>query len=231
MSIEPVSPADEKKSNRLTGKQWAEIEALWECGEVTIEDLAAKYGKSKTCFTRHFSKHKIMKGSKLRKAAIKESVAASVNDESVIAKRIKETKDDHYKMAAALGKLTWAEIMKARADKIPYSAIKDNLKALESAANILMKTRMERFAVLGLDKENHMDSDELPELLISELTAEQIEEMRKRRDEGDDLDDLDDLGVNVDAVQVPEPSDHTNDVGDDADMDDIVEEGDDEDED
>ena len=50
--------------------------------------------------------------------------------------------------------------------------------------NVLTKARMERYAVLGLDKDDYVDEDGLPELVISELTAAQIEELRNRDEEG-----------------------------------------------
>lgn len=183
-----VAEADEKKAGkRLTPKQWGEIEALWEAGDVTLDDLAKRYGKPRSTFSRHFDKHKIVKGSAAdeNKTAVKEEVKkVAIDEATVLAGRIRETKEEHYKMAAGIAKLTWGEILKAKQDGQPVAVAMNNLKALESAMNVLTKARNERWAVLGLDKESYVDEEGLPELLISELTAEQIEEMRNR-DESD----------------------------------------------
>ena len=176
-----------KTPARMTPRQWAEAEALWEAGEVTLDDLAARFGRDRSAFTRYFKKHAIVKGSKAaaRKAEVKEAVAAAGIDEAtVLANRIRETKEDHYKMSSALAKLVWAEVLTAKKDEKPFSSIKDNLKALDNAMNVLMKARSERFAILGLDKDDYVDEDGLPELVISELTAQQIEELRNRDEEG-----------------------------------------------
>ena len=176
-----------KTSTRMTPRQWAEAEALWEAGEVTLDDLAARFDKDRSAFVRYFKKHGIVKGSRAaaRKEEVKEAVAAAGIDEAtVLANRIRETKEDHYKMSSALAKLVWAEVLTAKKDEKPFSAIKDNLKALDNAMNVLMKARMERFAILGLDKDDYVDEDGLPELVISELTAAQIEELRNRDEEG-----------------------------------------------
>ena len=176
-----------KTPTRMTPRQWAEAEALWESGEVTLDDLAKRFNKDRSAFVRYFKKHGIVKGSRAaaRKEEVKEAVAAAGIDEAtVLANRIRETKEDHYKMSSALAKLVWAEVLTAKKDEKPFSAIKDNLKALDNAMNVLMKARMERFAILGLNKDDYVDEGGLPELVISELTAAQIEELRNRDEEG-----------------------------------------------
>lgn len=195
-------------SIRMTPKQWAEAEALWESGEVTLDDLCKRFGKNRTAFTRHFKKHSIVKGSKsaAAKEAVKEAVAsAGIDDATVLANRIRETKEDHYKMTSAIAKLTWAEVLNAKKESRPFSAIKDNLKALEIGMNILEKARMERFAILGLDKSDFVDEDGLPELVISELTAAQIEELRSRDEEG--LEDMNTSSVTIGQPEEGEDDD------------------------
>ncbi len=207
-----------KTPTRMTPRQWAEAEALWEAGEVTLDDLAARFDKDRSAFVRYFKKHGIVKGSRAaaRKEEVKEAVAAAGIDEAtVLANRIRETKEDHYKMSSALAKLVWAEVLTAKKDEKPFSAIKDNLKALDNAMNVLMKARMERFAILGLDKDDYVDEDGLPELVISELTAAQIEELRNRDEEG----------LEAGTAVIPETLQEE--IEDEDEEDGIVEEGDD----
>lgn len=188
----------EKKPARgkhLTPKQWAEIERLWELGEVTLEMLEKRFKKDSSTFKRHFARHGIKRGSKKdeHKAKVAEEVQkAVVDDVTIVAARIKETKEEHYKMAAGLAKLTWAEILKAKQDGLPVSTALNNLKALDAAMSVLTKARAERYAVLGLDRDDAIDEDGLPELVIQELTPEQVKELRSRDDVG-----LDDMGVEV----------------------------------
>lgn len=207
-----------KTPTRMTPRQWAEAEALWEAGEVTLDDLATRFDKDRSAFVRYFKKHGIVKGSRAaaRKEEVKEAVAAAGIDEAtVLANRIRETKEDHYKMSSALAKLVWAEVLTAKKDEKPFSAIKDNLKALDNAMNVLMKARMERFAILGLNKDDYVDEDGLPELVISELTAAQIEELRNRDEEG----------LEAGTAVIPETLQEE--IEDEDEEDGIVEEGDD----
>lgn len=199
----PITKAAAKPGARMTPKQWAEAEALWESGEVTLEDLAAKFGKHKSNFSRHFDKLSIKRGSKAEahKRKVADAVTAAAIDEvSVTAARIRETKEDHYKMSAGIGKLIWAEILTAKQGGHPLSVATANLKALDIASSALKKIREERWAILGLDKADFIDEDGLPELTIMELTAEQLEALRNR-DEAD-------LGLSVgSAVQTPDELD------------------------
>ncbi|HCW4986009.1 TPA: DNA-binding protein, partial [Acinetobacter baumannii] len=45
---------------------WAEAEALWASGDVTLEDLAKKVGVSATSVSLHMKKRKITKGEKAK---------------------------------------------------------------------------------------------------------------------------------------------------------------------
>lgn len=185
--------ADSKR--RLTPKQWAEAETLWALGDMTMYDLGRKFGVNEQTIYMHMSRKKIARGSKAEEHAKKvaEEVAkASVDDATITAARIRETKEEHYKMAAGLAKLAWAEILTAKQNKAPFASVMNNLKSLDSAVNIIAKARQERWAVLGLDRADFVDEDGLPELLISELTAEQIQELRDRDStEFDELSDDD----------------------------------------
>ncbi len=176
---------------RLTEKEWVKAEALYETGEMTQEEIAKKFNVHVATVRRRFSKNGIKAGSKA--AAIKEKVNDQLGKEraaeiGLLLGRIRETKEEHYKMASGLAKLTWAEVLKAKQDGSPVSVAMNNLKALDTAMSVLKKAREERYAVLGLNGDEGDDDDLLPQLVVQELTEEQVEELRNGQD--DDLDDL-----------------------------------------
>lgn len=176
---------------RLTTRQWAEAEALYSLGDASLAALAKKFGVQLQTVFQHMKRKGVKRGSKAEehhKRVVEDVQKAAITDASVMAARIKETKEDHYKMAAGLAKLTWNEILKTKQDGVPVAAAMNNLKALDSAMSVLKKAREERYAVLGLDREDFVDEDGLPELVISELTADQVEQLRATRD--DSFDDL-----------------------------------------
>ncbi|UUZ75513.1 hypothetical protein LP414_27745 [Polaromonas sp. P1(28)-13] len=168
---------------QITAKEWINIETAWKSGTVTYLDLAKKYGRGVSTFERHFKKKKVVKGSDAEKirAKVEEALEkAVITDATVQAARIKETKEEHYKMASAIARLTWNEILAAKKDSKPVAIALSNLKALDATMTILKKSREERYSVLGLDRPDAIDPDQVPELIISELTAEEVQELRDR---------------------------------------------------
>lgn len=183
--------ADEKsKYARLTTRQWAEAEALWARGEVTLTQLSERYGKDVSAFTKHFRKKGLEKGSKA--AEVKEKVEAAIDREMVseaeiTAQRVRETKDEHYKMSKVLSQMAFSEVIQAKKSGIQLGAIIANLKAIESAMNTVKKGREERYAVLGLDNGEFIDDEQIPVLNVSDLTEEEIFQIQHGKDGIDDI--------------------------------------------
>lgn len=178
-----ATPAKSTKGVHLTPRQWAEADALWESGEVTLKMLATRFGKDYSTFKNSFDRRGIVKGSAKDRmqAEIKQQIEKeAVGDATILAARIKETKEEVYKMSSGIRKLMWADMLKAKNDNVPFGAILNNLKALDAAISVLKKTQETSYTVLGLDDDNYVDEDALPELVISELTAEQVEMLRGR---------------------------------------------------
>src|SRR5215469_14670617 len=67
MKAKPTTP--KRKYSRLTPTAWAEIEAHWQTGEQTLEDLSAQYGVTTRTLQAHFKKHAIVKGEKAKEIA------------------------------------------------------------------------------------------------------------------------------------------------------------------
>lgn len=175
--------SEDIKRRYPTVSEWAKAEALWATGDVTLEELAKMVGVSTTSVSLHMKKAGITKGEKAdeRRKAVSEKVAEeAMGDISEHAQRIKETKDEHYKASQSIAKLTLRELAKAQQEHTPFGAITPNLKALEVAMNILAKSQQARWQILGLDRPDAVDDTELPSLEITELTADEIEELRQR---------------------------------------------------
>jgi hypothetical protein len=214
-----VTDTTDNPKRRLTPAQWAEIEGQWAAGSVTYEDLMKKYGCAMSTLERHFKKHNIVKGSAAagaRKAIEDKLAAASIDEATILAARIKETKEQHYTMSSNLAKLIWNELLEAKKNGVQMATAYANLKALNEAAAGLKRVREERWTVLGLDRPDAVDPDAVPELQISELTADQIQALRDR-----DHNEMDDVGA---AKRVPD-DDAEHDETDIDDSDDVIEEG------
>lgn len=168
---------------RLSRKQWTDAEAIWTSGDMTKETIAEKFGISPRSVQRHMSEFGIVRGSRsaeILKDVEAELARAHVEDTAILLARIRETKEEHYKMVSGLGKLTWAAILTAKQEGKPIATALPDLKALETAIGNVKRVREEKWAILGLDKEDATEDDGVPELTVSELTAAEIEELRSR---------------------------------------------------
>lgn len=190
---DPVKKPAKPKApvRRLTISQRAEAIALWEAGEITLEGLSKKFKKSRQAFLRLFDKEGVKKGSK--SAATTKRVTEAVEAELLgsvaeTAKRIRDTKEEHYRMASTLARLTWKLISETEAKKEAIGTRLNDMKALQMASNVLKTVREERYAVLGLNEKVHDDDTPLPDLVIRELTAEQIAIMQETPDANPDGD-------------------------------------------
>ena len=173
---------------------WREIEILWESGEVTLRQLSERYGRPSDTFAAHFKKLGIKKGSRaeeLRKIVKKHVEEDAHNEAAVLSERIRKTKDEHYKMAEAIAKLTFNELMKVRREDKRFRDCQNDIKTLLLAAEALKRTREERWITLGLDKDA-VDEDSLPDLVLRRMTDEDVAQMRAQQQEDDEEFGIDD---------------------------------------
>lgn len=168
------------------------IRAMYETGEYSYADIAKEVGLDKNVIENYCKNNGIEKGKRaeeIQRSAMSKAKSMAEQEATLVASRIRETKEEHYKMAMGLAKLTWQEVVSCKQSKQPLGMIKDNLKALETASNTLARCRGERWAVLGLDRDG-VGMDNIPELVLTELTADQIEQIRNfQEDDGLELQD------------------------------------------
>lgn len=192
--IEAKKTSPKVKSSRsgkqLNAAEKAEAIALWRAGNTTLDQLAEKFSRSRGTFLRLFNAQGVAKGELGAEVARKVAEAvetASVGEIEVFAQRIKETKDEHYKIASGLTKLAWGLIVQCRQDKKSFTTIGMDLKALKYAADIFKTARDERYALLGLNEKESADDDEIGDLVVQEVTQEEIQEMKRSQPGEDDL--------------------------------------------
>lgn len=178
--------AQRRRYVRLSSEQWAEARAAWVTGGVTAEELARRYGCSLRAIQLHMLQHKAEKGSALAKhaAAVEARVLAEAlpsNDD--LATRIRETREATYANATAIQQLVMNNVQLAQDPTTALGAVAA-LRALDLAAAALGRTQRVRWLALGLDKALPA-SDELPELLIREMSAEEVIAIRDQQHRDD----------------------------------------------
>jgi len=173
--------------NRLSPAVWAEIRALWETGESTLDELAFRYSITTRALQSHFHKNDTKKGAKamIIAAEVKEAVFAdSFEDRETKIAKGRETRATDFANASKIESLIMVQVDEAQKD--PTSAFRASaaLKALSLAAQALERTSAMKWRSLGLDRDQ--DTDELPEIHIVNLTEDDIQELRRSQSAGDD---------------------------------------------
>lgn len=208
------------KQRRLSPKEWAEAGALWESGEVSLTDLSKRYKVSRESLSRKFVKLGLRKGSKAQQhaTAVAEEVAKNAASSAAItAARIRDTKEQHYEWAAALSRMAMHRVATAARNGHAIATEFNNLKAIEKAIQVIKIGREERYRLLGLDREDAWDDDDLPDLLINEMSAEDVVEIQRRKvDLGLGIDDEDEENDIVTEEEYPDAQD--DDDGDELDL-------------
>lgn len=168
------------KQKRLTPAEWEQVKLLWEYGNHTLADLSDKFGIRRDTIHRRLKEDGIEKGARAHEAA--QAITSGMNDEMAKqaaenVKRIVETRNDHYRYAEVLARMTMGEIVGAKNASQAFATRDANLAALNKAAKTLEVLRKERWVLLGLDREDG-DPEDMDELMITELSQEQIEAMQ-----------------------------------------------------
>lgn len=176
-----------RKYVRVDPSTWSEIEALWEAGDVTLQDLEGRFGVSRRALQCHFSKHSVTKGAKAAEmaAVVKDRVLTEAlpNADETVA-RAKATREAAYQNAVVVEELIMAQL--AAAQKDPSHALKaaSALKALSLAAAALERTHQLKWKALGLDKDS-IQADDLPVLVFEDLTAQEIQAIQEHDQDED----------------------------------------------
>lgn len=192
MSDEQKKAALEKqKKPNLKPSQWAEAEALWESGEVTLRELAKRLDRDPSMISRHMTLNNVIQGSKAEEYSrmIREKIAAELSgDAGENAKKIKEMKEEYLKYTAAVNTLAWNEMVTAKQKGLPMQAVFPNLKSIKELMSIFALTKTTNWELMNIiEFEQKFEKEDIPELLISELTSEDIEQMRRDQLQVSDL--------------------------------------------
>lgn len=199
-----------KKAIRLNIARQTEAIAFWKSGTMTLEELSKKFKVDTRTLSRLFEKMNAKKGetAEATKKIAAEAVESSITSDAIIyAQRVKDTKEEHYKMANTLAKLIYSKIVQAEKQGLPTSGTAGDMKALNIALASLKIAREERYATLGIRADDVAEDKPLPDLIVQELTVEDIREMSKGNMVNDDDIDFDTSMGDEDFIEKEEHDD------------------------
>lgn len=171
-----------RKYVRTSEPTWAEIEALWETGDVTLAELEVKFQVSRRTLQSRFAKRGVAKGSKAAAlaAAVKKAVFdKTLPDEHLTKSRAKDTREAAYRNAVVIEDLIMGQLTAAQKDPTQALRAASAIKALSLAAAGLERLHALKWRALGMDS-NTVDPEELPKLIFVDLTEADVAEFRRK---------------------------------------------------
>lgn len=197
---------------RMTPELWAEAKAMRASGEYTLSELSEKFGVTIETLSRRFKRDNVAKGEDSVASLIKRSVvdsAATRAKERVERAENRRNEFDGY--ANAIAKLVVKTVATCSKEEKPFSTIEGDIKALQRAADAINKAFSTVSKALQLDIVEG-EEDDIPKLLVGQLTDEQVKQYRQIQHEEDSTaefedDDLDAMADDIMAESVLVPSD------------------------
>lgn len=188
----PVRARKPRTKQKIPTSVKTELLTLWRLGEATKPELSKKYGISEDRLTDLFDREGVKKGEAAAEIAAKRAAAleaALTLDPAVHARRVFDTKNETYRYIEMVRKLAAKAIVTCQQNGLPLGSIQNDMKALREAAQTFKVCREEAFVVLGI-KEDDSGDDQLPDLVITGLDDEQIEELRNANGSDDGIADI-----------------------------------------
>lgn len=168
-----------RRKRRLTSAQWLEIVALAKTGLPTSE-ICERFSISKTAFysgleRRGYSRATLKKNQQQYSAE---------KDRHELVENIRATRRDSFKRVEAMERMAVSTIAKASQNGHPLSSVAGDIKVIERVMNIVTRGTNAKWKILGLDRENANADETMPELIVRELTSEEIMHIREEQKRG-----------------------------------------------
>lgn len=168
------------KSKRLTTAQWEAVKTKWELGTHTLQMLSDEYGISLTAIKAGLNKRGAKRGSRSHEVA-EETAEQQKSERQRVAEQASRMKEKFLKYNDAIASIAMRKLMKQQADGKNLEGIKGEMETLRKAVAVISTARDENFHLLGLYKDDVSEED-LPEIVVSEMTAAELEAIQKSFD-------------------------------------------------
>lgn len=170
-----------------TARGWREKEGM------TVEAIAAHFKKSPSTIQKLFKRLGVKKGSKAHETAekIEKKMDEEILTDTIIrTRRIKETREDTYRMSVMLTKLSMSEIVEAKKRGESVAQYTNSQKVYQIAMQTVKMGQEVRNLSLGIKDGEDPADENLPDLLLSELTPEEILAIQSNSAQQDMVDDI-----------------------------------------
>ena len=199
--------AGENKGKRITEAEWTAIVEAYELGLKGVVELANEYGCTRQNLSIRFKNAGVVKGSRahevkdaVKQVALNNAAAAAARAETFAEKRmawIEETRQQGYQLIKQASGLAAKAVIDATRAGSSMASIDDDLKAIRRFQSIIIDGVEARLDTI-LRADESVDENELPQLVLSDLTAEEIIAHHKNIGALDEDTDIEELMQSVD---------------------------------
>lgn len=167
---------------RITTSEWTKMVAMYESGDYSAANIAEMFQRNASYISARLKKEKIRKGAKAfeRQQIIADQMSKDEErDAALTIVKAKETNEENYQWNRNIGLAVMQALAECRpkdGKAKPWSTAANDIKALRLAAQTIAITHQNRRIAVGMDKRDILDDEELPELGIFEMNAEEIEQ-------------------------------------------------------
>ncbi|MGW5959350.1 hypothetical protein [Methylorubrum thiocyanatum] len=190
---------------KLNEAEWAEAEAAWTSGSASLPELAHRFGATERALQAHFAKRGLEKGQAAK--ALAATVVARVKKEQeaqadTTTERALTIREATYSYATKIERMIVERLDAAAADPDQVYAAAASVKMLTNAAAALERLHTLKRNALGITDED-MNADEVPVLVIKNLSDIEVASIRQRQSDEDEFDNESIEGVDG-AAEAPE---------------------------
>ena len=174
------------KTRKLSIEQLALIRGLWEQGAYSATDIAQEVGCGADQVKYQIKKNGWVQGARseyyehIAMQAIQDQLATQAK-ELVIAKD--SARDKAVKFASLIENQLLAVIQDVNAKGLPHSAVLNDYKALEIASKVTQNTFHTKRYALGMDKEDPEQTEENNNIILQEMTADEVDAIKQSQEE------------------------------------------------
>jgi predicted transcriptional regulator len=185
---------------RLTKHEWLEAEEMYRQG-YTQKQIAEKFGCRIETVSLHMNKVKVKGGESVD--VVKQEMEAAVNRKvkefaDKRASRQIDAKERFHTLTTTMISLFVKEIKDAQAAGKSLSSLSGHAKALKEAMFALQLARKEAYVILDIKEDDN--GDEMPDLMVSTMSAEEEDRIRGAKgisEEDEEMEDIHEMEENA----------------------------------
>ena len=181
-----------RRTRKITPEQLGLIRGLWEAGIGTKRDIAEDVGVSFDQVDYAISKHGWIQGARAEyyEQKAREAIEKEMDQR---AQKLMKDRERVKNQAVIISDMIENRMIKAfknvEKEELSDETALGTMKTLECASRIAQNTfHVKRFA-LGMDRDEHEESEEFSQIEILEMTADDVEEIRAQQER--DLTEMD----------------------------------------